>query len=298
MSNNITWPQLARDFDKLGEEQKMFEKMTLDKFMPGIPIIARLDGKAFHTFTKGLNRPFDVRMQTCMKNTMVTLCEKFQCDLGYSQSDEITLVWYNTEQNRMIYDGRSEKFLSLLAATASVQFYKGVIELIPEKASETPVFDCRVFQITNPQKVFENILWRWLDARKNSVSMLASSVFSVKELLHKSSKERKEMLKERGIDWNEISKDSQSGYFCKRREVLKRVEGDTKENIVNAVIIGDGTFVVRKKYSIINVPSLYLFSDLYGKQNSNEVVNMELALGIKTLRLVFSDNIIPLHLGL
>lgn len=79
----LNWPVSARNVDTLGVEQKKYETMRLERMMPKIPIIARLDGKAFHTFTKGLNRPFDINLQQCMQNTMLVLAEKFNVDLAF-----------------------------------------------------------------------------------------------------------------------------------------------------------------------------------------------------------------------
>lgn len=288
----IIFPNSSRDLDKLGEYQKRFEAIKSDILMPRIPIIARLDGKAFHTFTKNLKKPFDLDLQACMKETLVTLCEKYQVDLGYSQSDEITLVWYNTDENRMIFDGRRDKYMSLLASTCSVAFYKAVLKYLPHKADDLPQFDCRVFQVPSKNDVFSNVLWRWLDARKNSVSMLASSVFTPKELLNKSTKERKKMLLEKGIDWNSYSDDCKFGYFCKKISYYKSVVIDDKfkEQCDNLIELDDGRcYVPRKKYDIVSVPTLYMLSPSYMPDN---LVDGSYDSGKLRLNEVFSTNII------
>lgn len=265
----ITFPNSARDIEQLGVDQKKFEAIKSDILMPNIPIIARLDGKAFHTFTKDLKKPFDLDLQACMKETLVTLCEKYNADLGYSQSDEITLVWYNTDSKKMIFDGRRDKYMSLLASACTLAFYKAILKHLPVKADDFPQFDCRIFQVPSASHVFANVLWRWLDARKNSVSMLASSVFNEKDLLKKSTGERKKMLLDKGYDWESYPTDCKTGYFCKKIVYYKKVTCDIKhrENIQDAVELDGDLYVARKKYAIVDVPSLYVMSPSYVPDN-------------------------------
>lgn len=289
--SNLSWPAMARDVDTLGEVQKKYESMVLESFMPGIPVIARLDGKAFHTFTKNLKKPFDLDLQMCMKNTLIALCEKFQVDVGYSQSDEITLVWYNTRPEKMVYNGRSAKFMSLLASTCSVEFYKNVIQYLPQKIEDTPVFDCRVFQVESAQRAFENVLWRWLDARKNSVNMLASAHFSAKALLNVSTKVRRNMLEARGIMWDELHDDCKVGYFCKRQVWLKEVTAEFKENVTDPIVRDGKTYVPRKRYGIVaNMPSLHT---LVSKAPFDDDAYAQFKLKLHKLETVFSECNLP-----
>lgn len=287
----LNWPESARNVDSLGVEQKKYETMRLERMMPKIPIIARLDGKAFHTFTKGLNRPFDINLQQCMQNTMLVLSEKFNVDLSYTQSDEISLVWYNTRQEKMLFDGRSDKYTSLLAATASTAFYKEVIRLLPTKVNETPVFDCRVFQVPNEQTVFENIVWRWMDARKNSVSMLASSYFTDKELHGKSTKQRKEMLNDISVYWDNLTDACKTGTFCKRTEYLKEVTGASKELIKDPILQDGKLYVKRKKFDLVYPPSLYCIN-LINTTLTSEVISLDLQNKVDLIETIFSENIL------
>jgi len=291
MTTLLIWPVSARNVDTLGVEQKKYETMRLERMMPKIPIIARLDGKAFHTFTKGLNRPFDINLQQCMQNTMLVLAEKFNVDLAYTQSDEISLVWYNTHQEKMLFDGRSDKYTSLLAATASTAFYKEVVQLLPAKVKETPVFDCRVFQVPNAQTVFENIVWRWMDARKNSVSMLASSHFTDKELHGKSTKQRKEMLNDISVYWDNLSDACKTGTFCKRTEYLKEVTGASKELIKDPILCDGKIYVKRKKFDLVIPPSLYCIN-LINTTLTSEEISDDLQNKVDLIETIFSENIL------
>lgn len=289
--STLNWPASARNVDALGIEQKKYESMRLERMMPMIPIIARLDGKAFHTFTKGLNRPFDINLQLCMQNTMLVLSEKFNVDLAYTQSDEISLVWYNTKPEKIIFDGRSDKYTSLLAATAAVAFYKELLKFLPTKVNEVPIFDCRVFQVPNQQIVFENIVWRWMDARKNSVSMLASSHFSDKDLHGKSTKQRKEMLCDIGVYWDNLTDACKTGTFCKRTEYLKHVSEESKEFIKDPIVINGEVFVYRKRYDFVFPPSLYCIN-LINTTLTSEVISNDLQNKVDSIETIFSENIL------
>jgi tRNA(His) guanylyltransferase len=86
------------DFDKLGDVQKKFEQESAGAaIMPGIPVLARLDGRAFHSFVRGLNRPFDPSLSLCMRETAKFLVKETRPEVAYTQSDEITLAWLNPE---------------------------------------------------------------------------------------------------------------------------------------------------------------------------------------------------------
>lgn len=77
----------------LGDRMKEYEMQSRTRLLRRTPVIIRLDGKAFHTLTRGLDKPFDRDFMEIMQKTMLSLCEQIQgCVLGYTQSDEITLV--------------------------------------------------------------------------------------------------------------------------------------------------------------------------------------------------------------
>ena len=282
------WPENARDFDSFGAEQKAFEKFRGETLMPCLPIIARLDGRSFHTFTKGLNRPFDINLQQCMEYALKTVCEQFQADLGYSQSDEISLVWYNADSSKTMFDGRADKYISLLASAVSVAFYKALLIHLPEKTDTLPMFDCRLFQVPSSQHVFNNILWRWLDAKRNSVSMIASHHFTVSELKGKSRKVRIDMLKQIGINWHEIDPKFKWGFFCKKVTYLKPIgEMPPQAKIDPVLLCWDedlGKCIERQKYDIVaNTPSLF---DLMNEETRQDYYS------VTKHSLIFSDRVL------
>ncbi len=210
--------------DAFGDKVKAFEsasaKVVLNEDQP---ICVRLDGKAFHTFTRGLARPYDKRLSDAMVATMNYLVEKTDARLGYTQSDEITLVYFKTAPHQQGYFGsRVQKLTSVLASMATAKFNHEVNNNIPEKADTFAFFDCRVWNVPTLQDAADVFIWRQDDAIKNSVSMAAHAKFSDKKLLGKSSREKIAMLAEVGIDWHAYPDFFKSGTYAMRKH--KRVE--------------------------------------------------------------------------
>lgn len=208
---------------KLDEKQKYYEgKEAQRSLTDGLPVIVRLDGRSFHNFTKGMVRPYDPKMSLCMQDTTRHLVEVFHPDIGYTQSDEITLIWKNEELNQdFIFGGRLQKLTSILSASASVMFNKLVATHLPEKAELMPTFDARVWQVPNLLIAYENLLWRESDAVKNSITMAASAYYSHKELHGKNSSEKQEMLFQKGVNWNDYPDFFKRGTYFARKKVFK-----------------------------------------------------------------------------
>jgi len=212
--------------DALGDRMKMYERMEAGrKFMPGLPVYARLDGKCFHNFTKGLQRPFDEQMRNTMTTVTELLVDETNAVFGYTQSDEISLLFYAKEYKSQIYmDGRIQKMTSLLAALCTAEFNDIARGIWPEKflpGKNLPLFDCRVFQLPSKVEAMNAILWRVNDSVKNSVSMAASSYYTHQQLDGKSESERQNMLMDRGINWNDYPAIYKEGAFVQRRKTLR-----------------------------------------------------------------------------
>lgn len=186
----------------------------------GIPLLARLDGRAFHTFTKGLERPFDARLSSLMVKTTEKLVHELWAHVGYTQSDEISLIWHNDvgSVHDFPFSGRYQKLCSILASTATAYFIKHLPNMIPEKGEQLPSFDCRLWQcsIEDAVKTFK---WREADARKNAVSMAASAYFSHKELQGVPTSRRRQMLADYGIDY-----DAMPTFFTHGTYVYRHIE--------------------------------------------------------------------------
>jgi len=220
--------------DDFGDRMKMYEKReTGRRFMPGIPVIARIDGKCFSKFTKKMVRPFDHRMVTCMKETTRYLVEETNAVFGYTQSDEITLVFYSDNpKSQIFFDGKVYKMTSVLAAMASMRFATLAMAHWKGHVLDTlPVFDCRVWQVPTKMEGMNAVLWRVKDAIKNSISMAASEVYSPKQLHGKTSSERQEMLFQKGINWNDYPSSCKEGSFLQRRQITRELTWNELERI-------------------------------------------------------------------
>lgn len=232
--------------DDLGTRMKTYyEQIPKTKLMRRTPVAIRIDGKAFHTFTKGFQKPFDDILINTMQETTKYLCENIQgCVLGYTQSDEITLILvdYQRLETSAWFDYEVQKMCSIAASMATMAFnkffyknayrvrpdsirlpdgeeseYKGILYKAVEKGA---MFDARVFNIPK-EEVTNLIYWRQLDAQRNSVQMVGQANFSHRELQGKSCNMIKDMLiTEKGIAWDMLPIHKQRGSCCIKEEYL------------------------------------------------------------------------------
>jgi len=208
--------------DSLGDRMKSYEASgTMRRLMPLLPVMIRLDGVAFHTFTKGLERPFDRRLSRMMIDTTKYLVQLTNARVGYTQSDEISLILLaDTFESQVYFDAKVYKLLSVLASRCSNRFNKLLPTFIPEKEpkweQEEPAFDCRVWNVPNKTEAANTLLWREQDASRNSVSMAAQSLFSHKELQSKSCAEMQEMMFQKGTNWNDYPTSFKRGTYIRR----------------------------------------------------------------------------------
>lgn len=203
----------------LGDRMKDYESKHQSKLLPNIPAIVRIDGKAFHSFCKGLNRPYDCHLSSLMVLTMEYLVYETNANCGYTQSDEISLVYYTDNYNSQIFfNGRVEKMCSVLSSMATYTFNKNLPDFLPEKKNIPALFDCRVFNTPSLDEAANYFLWRERDAVKNSIAMAAQTVYSHKELHKKNGSDMQEMLFQKGINWNDYPD------FFKRGTYARRVE--------------------------------------------------------------------------
>ena len=229
--------------DNLGDRMKKYEYVTRTYLIPRTPVIIRIDGKAFHTFTKGFAKPFDDIFSKSMQDTMKYLCENIQgCVLGYTQSDEITLVLidYKELDSQGWFDYNIQKMCSVSASMATLAFAhtfennvithercnvengKSItdtvkqIETYSQAMEKGAMFDARVFNIPK-EEVTNCILWRQNDATRNSIQMVGYSNFSQKEMQNKSCNEVQDMLMlQKGINWNDFPTKYKRGSCCIR----------------------------------------------------------------------------------
>lgn len=190
----------------LGDRMKGYETVPQLVLTRRTPAILRIDGKAFHSFTRGMEKPWDPRMVVAMQQTMIDLCGEVEgVALGYWQSDEISLllVDYKRLLTNAWFDKNVQKMVSVAASLATFYFARQVRDAMPDRAGLLAAFDARVFVLPR-EEVGNYFLWRQQDATRNSVAGLALAHFSPKQVYGKDSSEMQEMLwKERGINWND-----------------------------------------------------------------------------------------------
>lgn len=211
--------------------------------------VLQLDGKAFHTFTRGMDKPFDERFMAAMDSVLLELCKQVgNVKFGFVQSDEISLVLsdLDTPETGMVFNGRVQKIVSTAAGLASAVMAR----LYPDKKL-FPVFDARVFHVGSKMEILEWFHWRQTDCVKNSVSSAGQAVFNSKELHGRNSLEVKEMLDDAGVPWFKLPDGFKFGRVAVRETVFKNrtrrmgciVEIDYVQSLQWSVAPANGMFV-------------------------------------------------------
>lgn len=157
---------MKKSADSLGDRMKGYEHTYRQTLPKRLPVVIRLDGKAFHTYTKGMQRPFDERLSNVMWETTKYLCESIQgCKIGYTQSDEISLLLTNYEKvtTDSWFDNSLQKMASVAASMATAKFNEEIKKVFPEKG--LALFDARVFVVPHDE-VNNCFYWRQQDASK------------------------------------------------------------------------------------------------------------------------------------
>lgn len=213
--------------DDLGDRMKMYEnREASERFMPLLPVYARIDGRGFSKFTRGLKMPYDEDFRRAMIDTTKFLVEKTQARMGYTQSDEISLCWLaDPEGGSVFFDARKQKMVSQLAALASVRFARALTEstnpLMREKAGLDPTFDARAYSLPNKMECANAFVWRENDATKNALSMAVRTLYSHKQVDGKGRAQQHEMLFEKGVNFNDYPDAFKRGVYV-RRELTSR----------------------------------------------------------------------------
>lgn len=171
------------------------------------PVIMRLDGKAFHTFTKNAIKPYDFNIVKAMQSTALKLLHEIQgAKCAYVQSDEISILItdFDDLQTEAWFDYNISKMVSVSAAIASVKF--------SSLFNKPAYFDSRVFNIPK-EEVINYFRWRYLDWLRNSIQMLAQSLYSHKELQNKNTKQLHDMCIAKGDNWAKLNSVYKNGTF-------------------------------------------------------------------------------------
>lgn len=262
--------------DALGTRMKTFyEQVPKTRLVRRMPVAIRLDGKAFHTFTRGFQKPFDKVLGNAMVKTMEYLCKNIQgCVFGYTQSDEITLLLidYQTLDTCAWFDYEVQKMCSVSASMATMAFNKYFAEevatwrgrqwndprhtdwewwekqdklysLYCEKASIGAMFDARVFNIPK-EEACNLVYWRQLDATRNSIQMVGQAYFSHKELQGCSCSVIQDMLHEqKGINWNDFPARWKRGTAWTKETGIDYnmpvLKGEGRKYVDNVIYVGE-----------------------------------------------------------
>lgn len=245
--------------DRSGDIMKKYEQESgCDfRFPDGLPVIVRLDGRAFHTFTRGLERPYDARLSEMMLETTKALMLETNATVGYTQSDEISLLLEarGGAGSQLLFAGRRDKLISVLASIATARFNQLLDRLPPTKI--TPVFDGRAFSLPDRMIAVDYLLWREEDAFRNSIQMLAQATFPTRELHRRSCNELLAMLRERGIEWRDRAQCHRHGQYVK---FVRTHEPFTAEEIEalppkHMARTMKSLLVERRKLVVLNMPT-------------------------------------------
>ena len=211
--------------DSLGDRMKDYEAQeTHRRFLPGLPLYARIDGRGFSKFTRDMERPYDARMSRSMIETTRTLVKETHATVGYVQSDEISLVWIPGPNGVSWFDAKVMKMTSVLAGLATAAFMENLMQYFPnwmELVLKLPHFDCRVISMPTETEAANMILWRAQDAAKNSISMAAHHYYSHQELQNKNGRDKHEMLHARGVNWAQYPAFFKQGTWVRRANVQR-----------------------------------------------------------------------------
>lgn len=256
--------------DQLGDRMKSYYEDRTRNFLPRRTFtIIRIDGKAFHTYTRGLTRPFDQGLIDDMNETTKYLCENIQgAKFGYVQSDEISILLTDFEKvtTDAWFDGNIQKMASISASMATAKFNElrmlRYINEIRENGVSTvkqtsALFDSRVFTIPAEEEVINYFIWRQQDATRNSISSVAQSLYSHKELNGKSTNEMQELIFQKGQNWNDYPIGQKRGRAVAKRVVLVPVTKTAVEKAKDKsvfVVNNNGIFIERNAWTILDPP--------------------------------------------
>lgn len=209
------------DKTALGDRMKVYEDTYRNKLPRRTYTLIRLDGKAFHTWTKGAEKPFDKRIAICMEYALLQLASEVSgFKLGYTQSDEISLLLtdFSELNTQAWFDGNIQKIVSVSASIVTHNFNQMALNIFGPLVRPAS-FDARVFTIPEQPEVFNYFMWRFRDCMRNSIQSAGQKYFSQKQLHGKNTDQIQEMLfQEHGINWSEYPEWFKNGSFLYRNE--------------------------------------------------------------------------------
>ncbi len=218
--------------DAVGDRMKKYEGTPRLSLLTRTPVIVRVDGRAFHTYTRGMKRPFDSVLQNAMVDAAIAVAKEMSgFKLGYTQSDEASFLLgdWDTIETQPWFDNDQQKLASLCASLMTAYFNLTMDLFGPSIRNAVPVFDGRAFNLPMGPEVVNYFLWRAKDWERNSLSMVARSHFSAKQLHGKKKADMHEMLHQKGVNWTkDFDAKSRNGTF------FYRTVADKKEVMIKA----------------------------------------------------------------
>ncbi len=246
---------MGREKDPTGDRLKVFERAAEVVLDPTLPIILRLDGRAFHTWTLCLERPVDTRMEATMRDTMRRLALELGARYAYTQSDEITLVCLAEGKSQAPFGSRTQKLCSLMASLASVTFNDALVKhgVVSHKPA---TFDCRAYNVPDKAAAADVVLWREADAIRNSSNARGQQFFSPKAMHGLSAREVRERLAANGHAWGDLTETRKFGSAIARRMRSTPFAGDELESLPpkHAARMNPALCVERHVYEAVTLP--------------------------------------------
>lgn len=201
-----------KDRDALGTRMKGYEDVSRLVLPKRMPVLIRLDGIAFHTYTRGLKRPVDTSLVTAMNETAIHLVKHIQgARLAYIQSDEISILLNNYEEldTEPWFSNGVQKMVTAAAARAA-SYFSSISPSIFDGKYKQALFDARAWVLPKDE-VNNYFLWRQNDATRNSVQMVARSLYSHKQLIGANNSQLQELIFQKGINWNNLPTSQRRG---------------------------------------------------------------------------------------
>lgn len=268
----------------MSERLKTYEAVTTEtRLIEKLPIYARVDMRAGHTWCHGLQKPFDQRYAAAMQKATAYVVEKTGAAMGMTQSDEASFVWL--DDTKIPFGTRLFKLQSVLASMFTSAFIveAGRNGLAPRIAKTLPSFDCRVLNLPNLEEAANMVMWRSMDSVKNSITLLALEHFSNKQIHGKNGEEKIRMLAEKGVDYYALSEEYRLGSFFRREMYEKTLTPAELAKIPEKqrILDGNGEMKVVRSHVVAFSPkmplteianktgALFMSEEPIRKENSN-----------------------------
>lgn len=252
------------DSDDFGDRMKAYECAETGRaFDANLPVYARIDGRSFSNFTRSMRRPFDARMTAAMVATTKRLVKETHARIGYTQSDEISLVWTcDNEDSEPLFGNKVHKLTSVLASLAAASFQYEIRQVFEEPdasilAACLPHFDARVFSLPTRSEAANVFLWRAMDARKNAVSMATRSVYSAKQMFGADQTRMRAMLADKGIDFESYPPSFKWGTWVRRVTFQRAFTPDELMRIPEKHRPAADTLITRSEVREIDMPEFH-----------------------------------------